>query len=179
MRPIVALKREFDSWVNRRAWEARQTGGTFHGRGGTGGFTGFGRSNQQPRSSDPEDYLSDATTEKLRTVIESGINCTVEIVGSFIWLDGVAQADIPTLIFWDFTFSKKYDGRWFWADFEWLKKNGRLPRGRFNGTYEQMKQIHLNKGVKEKAYLPASGQSMSGRGGIPTDLPFGTPEDEE
>jgi hypothetical protein len=150
---VIAVKQEFDSWVSRRAWEARQSGGTFHGRGGFGGPSGHGRSGYQSRSTDPEDYLSPKTKEKLREVIESGLNCDIEVVGSFIWLANVSNTEVLTLIAWDFTYSKKYDGRWFWADFDYLKANGRLPKGRFNGSYEDMKRLHLNKQMKEKAYL--------------------------
>lgn len=148
---VVKLKKAFDLWVTKKAWEAHQQGGNFRGAGGLGG-RGYGGSGYQPRSTDPEDYLSVRTKEKLREVIESGLNCSVELVGSFIWLDEVSPGDILTLIAWDFTYSKKYN-KWFWADFDYMKQQGTLPKGRFHGTYEDMKRIHLNKGVKEKVFL--------------------------
>lgn len=149
---LIKLRSEFDRWVSRRAWEARQSGASFRGGGGLGGHARPGGFGFQSRSNDPEDYLSDTTKQVLREIIESGLNCRVEVVGSFIWLDEVSPSDVLTLLAWDFAFSKKY-GRWFWADFEYLRKTGNLPRGRFNGTFEDMKKIHKNKIAKDKQYL--------------------------
>lgn len=144
---LIQCKKEFDNWVSRKAWEAHHQpddGDTFSGpyRRHTGHTPG-----------DVEDYLSDRTKQFLREVIESGINCDVEVVGSFIWLDNVAPGDFMTLIWWDFTRSKKYDGRWFWADWDHLKATGNLPRGQFNGNFDDMKKIHQSKVKQQKLYI--------------------------
>lgn len=148
---LILLKKEFDRWVSKKAWEARQQGANFRQGGGPGGHgprpSGF------TRSTDPEEFLSDKTKQVLREIIESGLNVSIEIVGSFIWLDGVSPGDILTLIAWGFTHSKKYGGRWFWADFDHLKKTGKLPRGKFSGSFDDMKRIHRNKVAREKQYL--------------------------
>lgn len=145
---LILCKKEFDSWVSRRAWEARQSGDTFPGGPRVGrASAGSGV------PTDPEDFLSDATKEFLRAFIELGVNCDIEIVGSFIWLSNVAPGDILTVIAWDFTRSKKYGGRYFWADFEYMKQQGTLPRGKFTGNFEDMKAIHRTKKKQEKLYL--------------------------
>lgn len=153
---LIKLRKEFDSWVSRKAWEARQSGASFRNGGGPGGGPGgMGGVGHQPRSNDPEDYLSIRTKEVLREVIESGLNCTIEIVGSFIWLDQVSPGDFLTLSAWGFTLSHKYNNRWFWADFDDMKKKGNLPRGKFNGNFEDMKKLHRNKVAKDKQFLAA------------------------
>ena len=146
---LIECKREFDSWVSRKAWEAHQSGETFPGAGAHRHYTG----NRQGAGTDPEDFLSDATKELLRDFIELGINCDIEIVGSFIWLSNVAPTDVLTAIAWDFTRSKKYGGRWFWADFDYMKQQGTLPRGKFTGNFEDMRAIHHTKKKQEKLYL--------------------------
>lgn len=167
---LIQCKKEFDSWVSRKAWEAHQTGETFR-QGGHAGRPG-GMAGQRPRPTDAEDFLSDKTKQFLREVIESGLNCDIEIVGSFIWLSNVAPADVITLIAWDFTRSKKYGGRWFWADWEYMKQQGTLPRGRFTGNFEDMKQIHRTKRKQEKLYLGPSEDEQAKQ-------MFGEPNEDE
>lgn len=141
---LIQCKEEFDNWVSRKAWEDRQSDDTFRGTGSRGG-AGV--------PTDPEDFLSDATKEFLREFIELGLNCGIEIVGSFLWVSDVPPSDVLTLIAWDFTRSKKYGGRWFWADFEYMKQQGTLPRGKFTGNFDDMKMIHRTKMKQEKLYL--------------------------
>lgn len=148
---LIKLRKEFDVWVSTKAWEARQSGGSFRSTGGFGGLGGG--TGGQFRSTDPEDFLSDRTKQILREVVESGLNCTIEIVGSFIWIDEVSPQDVLTMIAWDFQYSKKYGGKWYWADWDYLKKTGNMPKGRFKGSFEDMKTLHRNKGVREKQFL--------------------------
>lgn len=135
----VKLCEMFDRWVSRKAWEAHHSGASFS-------------NNARPRDFDLENYLSDKTKQILRDIIEAGFNFNVEIVGSFIWVDGVSAADVLSLMAMDFTFSKKYN-KFFWADFKHMKATNNMPRGGFNGTFEDMKKLHLNKVARKKQFL--------------------------
>lgn len=148
---VIELKGWFDKWVSRKAWEAHQSGATFREGGGPGGAT-QGNASGLSRN-DPEDWLSDRTKQVLREIIESGINCGIKIVGSFIWLSDVPPAELLWLVGeMEFTWSKKYK-KYFWADFDEMKAKGTLPRGKFTGTFSDMEKIHRSKNKREKVFL--------------------------